>query len=117
MIDCANERSTPVTRITFKDDNGDPVVPAAAFYRIDDVGSGTEVRGETEIIIPSPATAEADIRWSQADTTILDESNAYETRLMTVWWTYGNDSPPNQGSSQYYLNIKNLFGMTAPSPA
>jgi hypothetical protein len=116
-IDEVNERSTWFTTVSFTDENGDPVVPATATYRIDDVGSGQQVRDTTDI---DPLETESQIMWEPSDTEILDEANAYETRRMTVSWTYTTAASPSVdgvGNAEYLLNIINLRGVTAPSPA
>ena len=116
MTDIANERSTPITTVAFTDENGDPVNPTSAYYRIDDMGSKTEIRADTEISLGSPAGTEASIRWSQSDTQILDQTRLVETRIMTVYWFYGTGSPSNQGTEEFILYIKNLSGMPSASP-
>ena len=116
MTEMVNERATPITRVTFTDENGDPVIPTAAYYRIDDLGSLTEIRSDTEIQMASPASAIADIRWTQSDTQILNQSRLIETRIMTVYWFYGSASPANQGTEEFIMHIKNLSGMPSASP-
>ena len=113
-IEQVNERSTRVFPISFTDGNGDAVIPNAASYRIDDVGSGAAVRDDTELQLTSPATTSADIVLGPSDTSILDETKAYETRRITVSWTYGDDSPPAQETAEYFLNVVNLRGVTTP---
>ena len=107
-----NERTTPIVTLAFTDENGDPVAPMEAFYRIDDCQSGTEITGDTEIV--SPGVSE-EIVLSQAETAILDENHEYETRRVTVWWSYG-PLGDKHGNGQYFLRIKNLGGITAGSP-
>lgn len=108
-IDTVNERSTWITTVAFTDEDGEEVVPAAASYRIDDVASGTEIRDDTAITSLAKAI---EIKWTAADTRILDETHPYETRRLTLTWTYGSDSPPSQGTSEYLLNVVNLKGVT-----
>lgn len=114
MIDEVNERSAWFTTITFTDEDGLPVVPSIASYRIDDVPSGVEIRADTVI---NPLSTSVDTKWERADTLILDETHPYETRRMTITWIYGTDSPPSHGASEYLLNVVNLKGVTTPSPA
>lgn len=114
MTDQANERSTRILAVSFTDGNGDPVIPGAASYRIDDVGSGTQIRDDTELQLTSPATTSADIVLGPSDTSILDGTKCYETRRVTVGWTYGEDSPPAQGTAEYFLNVVNLRGVMTP---
>lgn len=116
-MDQVNERGTWVTTVAFTDEDGNAVVPASASYRIDDVGSDTEVRGDTAI---SALASSVEILWTAADTSILDETKPYETRRMTVTWTYATATSPSvtgNGSEEYLLNVTNLKGVTTPSPA
>jgi len=114
MIDEVNERTTWITAVSFIDENGSPVIPDAASYRIDDVGTNVEIREDTEIVFDSPPAADVDLTWEASDTSILDETHPYETRRMTVSWDYGTDK---HGHAEYLLNIRNLKGVTTPSPA
>lgn len=116
-MDEVTERSTWITTVSFTDEDEDPVVPASASYRIDDVGSDTEIRDDTEI---SPLDSEVDIILTAADTSILDETRPYETRRVTVSWTYPTAASPSvtgTGTKEYLLNVVNLKGVTTPSPA
>ncbi len=115
-MDRVNEHSTWFTTVSFTDENGDPVVPTSASYRVDDVGTGAQVRDDTDI--PSPE-AETEIMWAPSDTAILDESHPYETRRMTVSWTYPTALSPSEegeGHAEYLLNVVNLRGVATPSP-
>jgi len=109
--DAVNERGTHITTVAFTDEDDAPVTPGSASYRIDDVGSDTEVRADTDI---ESLDEEIEIVWETADTSILDETHPYETRRMTVTWIYDTDK---QNSAEYLLNIINLKGVTTPSPA
>lgn len=111
-IDEVNQRGTWITTVDFTNEDGDAVTPTAAVYRIDDIGSGTVVRGNTAI---ESLSSSIEITWSATDTAILDESHAYETRRLTVFYDY---STGKHGSpKQYFLNVINLFGITSTSPA
>ncbi len=116
-MDCVNERSTWFTTVSFTDENGDPVVPESAQYRIDDCGTDEEVRGDTAI---APLGTSSSVMWGPADTSILDEARPYETRRLTVSWTYSTSASPSaqaEGHSEYLLNVINLKGVATPSPA
>jgi hypothetical protein len=113
-VDEVNERSSWPTTIVFTDENGDPVVPASASYRIDDVGTGIEIVGDTAI---TSLASTVNIIWPPSSTSILDDTKPYETRRMTVEWTYGATSPPGQGTQEYLVNVVNLQMITTPSPA
>jgi hypothetical protein len=109
-MDTVNERGTWISTIAFKDQDAAAVTPTSAKYRIDDIGSGIAVRENT--VIPSLA-ASIEITWTESDTVILDTTQLYETRKLTVWYEWAT----GQNSEQAYLLVKNLGGITATSPA
>jgi hypothetical protein len=116
-VDSVNERSRYFTRVSFTDENGDPVTPMTAEYKIDDIDSGLEVRGWTDI---TTLAEQVDVPWETTDTEILDETKPHELRRMTWRWTYMSPtSPPaeSDGTGEYLLVIKNLKGITSTSPA
>lgn len=112
-IETCNERSTWKTTIAFTDEDGEAVAPSSAQYQIDDICSGSALRESTSI---TELDTEVDVIWEPGDTAILDEVNAYELRRMTVDWQYGSPSI-SYGHQEYLLQIKNLRGVTTPSPA
>jgi hypothetical protein len=109
-MDVVNERSTWISTIAFTDENGAAVTPTSARYKIEDVDSGTLVRAFTDI---SRLSTSVEITWTSDDTEILDTTKPYETRKLTVWWVWSG----GQASEQSYLNIQNIGGVTATSPA
>lgn len=111
-MDRVNEGTTWITTVTFTDENGDPATPTSASYRIDDVGNNLEVRPDTDITGLSSAV---DLMWTEADTQIIDPNNPYETRRMTVTWSYGD--PTGHGTEEYLLQVKNMRNFAVPSPA
>lgn len=102
-MEVVNEKSTIILPITFKDESGDPVSPTAATYRIDDKESGTELVATTAIVVAGPTY---DLTVASAVNRILDQDNEYETRVVTLVWTYGVSST---GTDEYAYNVKNLF--------
>jgi len=117
-IDEVKERSLKVINIAFVDEDGNPVTPTSASYRIDDVGSDVEVRGNTAISIVAPAT-DVDVPLTASDTSILDETRAYETKRLTYSWTYNTATSPSveaDDNDEYLYNVVNLKGVTTPSP-
>lgn len=110
-MDTVNERTKWVTTHNFTDENDAPVVPATASYRIDDVGSLAEIHADDTI---ESLDSSIEIAWTASDTSILDETRPYETRRMTITWTYGSGG---NGHAEYFLNVLNLKGVTSPSPA
>ena len=76
-IGVVNERSAKIVPVAFIDANGDPVTPTAATYRVDDVGTGTEVRGDAPV---TDLDEDIEILLEAVDTVIIDASRPYETR-------------------------------------
>lgn len=104
-----NERTTPSIIVEFIDEKGDPVVPSAAWYRIDDHLSETEIKGDTEI---SGLDSSVEIVLTQTETQIIDDNNFYEIRRVTVRFDYGTTK---HGNDQLFLKILNLKGITSPA--
>lgn len=99
------ERSTGYLTVTPLDKDGDPEAPASLSYRIDDVDSGTEIRGDTSIAAASSVV----IALKPDDSQILDPEKEYEWRQVTVTATYGADDAVN---GPYFYRVKNLYYLT-----
>ncbi len=111
-MDIVNERSNWTSKVSFIDQDRNPVTPDSASYRIDDVGSLTEIRSETPLEVEA---TEIDIKWESTDTAILDKSHPFELRRMTVSWQYLDDNDELQdGNEQYLLHVRNLPGVPEP---
>jgi hypothetical protein len=80
MTTVINEFTTEPIIVTFKDEDGDPITPTSAKWRVDDVRSGTEVRAWTVLTVASIIT----LQLLAADTTILNVNNHTEEREVTV---------------------------------
>jgi hypothetical protein len=114
-MDIVNEGSNWLTEVFFVDDENQPVVPQAVQYRIDDVGSLAEIRPLEEVALPIEVQTSLKIKWDSSDTIIVDESNPFELRRMTVTWQYtDSDDEPQGGSAQYLLQVRNLQGVQSP---
>ena len=115
MIDQINERTIKVINIDFDDEDGEPVIPTSATYRVDDIGSGKVIRAETEI---TSLSASKDIVLTADDTCILDEANSFESRRVTVSWIYNTATSPSvegKGTHEYLYSVLNLEGVTSPA--
>lgn len=111
-LDEINERSSYFITVTFKDEDGDPVTPDAATYRLDNV-----TRPVTAIL---PATvfpslsASVDIEITSDQNQIFRNRNKEEIREMTVEFDY--DGSTKHGTAKYRYKVLNLFGVvTVPS--
>jgi hypothetical protein len=101
-----SEQSRQKFAVSFKDEDYQPFVPTTIRYRLDDkTDDRTTVildwtlvdipDSRIEILIPSSANA------------ILNDQNAYETRVLTIQSDYGTD---NQLTEDETYRIRNLQG-------
>ena len=81
MMDSVNEKSTAFVTVTAKDKDGAVAQPTTATYRIDDLDSGTEVRGNKAITMTNGVE---EITLEFADNTLLDATKDKEVRRVTV---------------------------------
>lgn len=89
-----NELTTEPIVVSFKNEDGEPIVPVSAKWRVDDVRSGTTIR---DWAVLSPA-ASITIQLAESDTTILNVSNHTEEREVTVSATFS-------GNKRQTLNV------------
>ena len=99
-----NEGSTGYVTVSFFDGAGASAVPASLSYRIDDVPSGTEIRGDTSL---APA-ASVEITLTPTDNQILDDTRIGEVRAITVTATYGATDAVNSAYQYRVLNLRFL---------
>lgn len=113
--ECLNEiteRSTYFITVSFLDEDGDPVIPDAATYRLDSL-----TRPKTNILpataFPSLSTS-VDIVITSDQNQIYNNRNASELREMTVEFDY--DGSTKHGTAKYPYRVLNLYGVvTVPS--
>jgi len=101
-MDTVNELSRSVVPITFLNPDGQPVTPASATVRIDDLRSGTVVRAVTAIT-PTASTYELEI--TAEENRIIDSTSSSERRRVTV-------TVPGETTAEYVYQVKNLGGLT-----
>lgn len=100
------EQSRQKFAISFKDEDYQPFVPTTIRYRLDDKTDDITTvvldwqtvdtpDSRIEILIPSSANA------------ILNDQNAYETRVLTIQSDYGTD---NQLTEDETYRVRNLSG-------
>jgi len=116
-----NEKTTMFLRISFFDEDGDPTTPSDAWYRIDDVRSGTRIVPSVASPSPSP-TADPDGMIpipdlaSVVDLEITPEQNARvaqtgtsEERVVTVEFNYDDvGGTSKHGTAEYRYWVKSL---------
>lgn len=94
------EKNTCVLACTFRDENGNPVTPDSAAYRIDDIKES----GDTPIVALTLFTP-PDIEVDAADNRILDPARNTELRRVTITWTYGSGKA---GADEFDYLVRNL---------
>lgn len=105
-----NEGTTGYLSATFKNKLGVAQVPTSANYRIDDVATGTEIRGVTAI---TPAET-AEIELSSSDNRLLNSQNRHELKRVTVVASYGSGDVV---TAEYQYRVKALPGVSGNPPA
>lgn len=105
-----NEGTTAYLSASFKDKANNAETPATVSYRIDDVRSGTEIRGATAVT----AASVVEIALPPADNRILNTTQNYEARRVTVVATYGSN---DQVTAEYIYRVISLAGVTGNPPA
>ena len=101
-MDTVNERSRTGWRFIPEDEDLVEFTPDTLRWRLHDKDTGQEIVGWTEIDPTDPT-----IIISADANRILDDSNAYETRVLTVQSDFDTDS---QLSADREYRIKNLSG-------
>jgi hypothetical protein len=104
MDPVVNERSSCTVTVSFTGEDGNPVVPAQATYRIDDVASGSALRAETDF--PELA-ATVELAISAADNALIDDARSFEQRRLTVKASYGPGGS-RQLNEEFRWTVRNL---------
>ncbi len=102
------ERSTVTIAVTFTDEDGAPVTPDSATYRIDDEANRTNIQPATAI---SPLSTSVDLKVTSDQNFIIRPRSKFEIRTLTVEFDYTSDSGPAHGTAQYKYKLLNLYGV------
>jgi hypothetical protein len=120
-----NENTTMILRVSFFDEDGDPVVPSGAWYRIDEVKAGAKIvppggpsasaspsaTEDPEGMVPFPTLASVvDIEVTAAQNKLVTQRLGTEERLVSVEFDYDGDK--KHGSAEYRYWIKGLAKVT-----
>ena len=100
-----NEGSTSYLTVTFYDKDGGYEAPTTVTYKIWCITNDKEVRAVTSL---TPASS-IEITLTPTDNSIISQSNALETRLVTIEASYGVDDEIND---EYEYDVKNLRKVT-----
>lgn len=103
--DTVNEKSTSIVTLSFADEAGNAVTPTSGTYRIDDVASGTQIKGDTAF---TPVSSTHEITISDSENAILDSDNARELRCVTVSVTYGVGKKCTAEYRYYVVNLMKI---------
>ena len=101
-MDRVNERSTAYLSVSFRDKAGALAAPTAISYRVDDVESGQEIRGDTAV---APAASSIEITLTPSDNTLINALRQGEQHVVTVDASYGDDDAVR---AQYVYEVVNL---------
>lgn len=101
-----NENSTAILTLSFYDEENDPIIPTSGRYKVTDKESGTLVTDWTSF---NPSASTHDLPITESETTILDSSNNYETRMVWVEYEYGVGG---KGSDLIEYSVKNFDGVS-----
>lgn len=104
-MDTFNEKSTGFVTLTFKDENGDAVVPIPpTTYTLHDEDTKNIINGREDIAVPGLASS-IDLELEPADNVIVDTAKVFEVHVLTIKWTYNTDKKDNK---EYRFNVENL---------
>lgn len=95
------ENSSCFLDISFKDENGLPVVPDTANYTVHDLGSGDELQPSTLM----PSTSDVTIEILPTVNLMVDPNHTEEIRVVTIITSY---SSGGGDSEEYMYKVKNL---------
>ena len=96
------EKTTYVVTLSFADEAGNAVTPSSGTYRVDDVESGTEIKGTTAF---SPSGSPCQLVIAATDNAMHDPARTSERRLVTVTVQYGAG---RQITGEHLFIIRNL---------
>jgi len=100
-----NEKSSCVIQVMFSDEDGNEVTPDSGTYRIDDVLTGTAIKAVTAFI---PESNAYDIHISSAENAIINSSEVYEKKLVTITWSKVAGAVLITGTGAYMYKVINL---------
>lgn len=114
-----DELSSVVVEIDFLDEDGNPVTPTSAGYRLDDETNGRVTNIQSSTVI-SPLSTTVSLVMQPSWNRILRTRNTYEVRLVTLQYNYTSITfGPMQRIQQYRYRVNNLKGapLEPPSPS
>lgn len=107
-MDTINESTTAFQTITFLNENGVPIVPTAATYRLDDEASEHVIKADTTI---SGLASSVTITLSTTDNAIVNATEKYDVHVLTVEWDYTGSHGATHGADFKRFKVINLLGV------
>jgi hypothetical protein len=104
-LDEYNERATTFVTVAFTDEDGTPVTPDTATYRIDDEASRTNIQPSTAI---GSLSASVDLEITSEQNAIIRSRKPFEIRTVTIEFDYDSGK---HGTAQYKYKLINLYGV------
>jgi hypothetical protein len=105
-----DERTQSVLRLVSTDENGLSTTLTKITYRIDDVLSGTQIKGNTDV---TPSSAVVLITITAEENRIINAAKNSEERLVTI---KGYAAATEIINTDYRYTIRNLSKIPLPSP-
>lgn len=102
-MESVNEQSQSILTVNFRDEDYEPVTPSTFKYRIIDVASDTEIKATTTI---TPLSSSYDITMTANENRIIDATQPFEQRRVTVQWYSGATLI---GTGDYVYKVLNLY--------
>ncbi len=106
MANTVNEQSPLRVTVSFKDEDGAPLIPATVDWRLDDMEINAEVVPWTSL--PSPA-ASMNVTIPASNNLIVDQTSVREERMFGV---RADDGLGSEAHAQFQYHVLNLTGPT-----
>ena len=102
MEKIVNENSTAYLTLTFKDKNGNLATPQTIVYTIHCLTNDQEIKGDTNVVPGSSV----EITITPSENAIIDSSNKYERKMVTVTATYNDNDEITAAYEYKVLNLR-----------
>ncbi len=100
-----NEGKSAFAVVTFKDENGDDIVPSTAKYTLYDYKSDGVINSRTDVDIPG-STATRTIELTDLDNVIVNDALFLEEHRLFVEFTYSGGA--KSGSVEIQFHVANM---------
>jgi hypothetical protein len=97
-----NEGKSASAVLTFKDENGDEIVPSTAKYTLYDFKSDTVINDRTDVDMPG-STATRTIELTGSDNVIVNDALFLEEHRLYVEFTYAGGAKSGSVEAQFHV--------------